>query len=74
MVISQNNSLFTDPKILNFIHNDLEEIKRRKSIAGSRKTPNIGQNSPFKEEEIRKNQLKTKNSESCLAFPAQKLV
>ena len=30
------NSLFTDPKLLNLIHSDLEDIKKRKSIANSR--------------------------------------
>lgn len=32
-----NKSLFTDPKLLNLIHSDLEEIKKRKSVANSRK-------------------------------------
>ena len=28
--------MFTDPKLLNLIHSDLEEIKKRKSVANSR--------------------------------------
>lgn len=31
------NSLFTDPKLLNLINSNLEEINKRKSVANSRK-------------------------------------
>lgn len=33
----QDSSLFTDPKLLNLIHTDLEEIKKRKETTNSRK-------------------------------------
>ena len=35
--MTDNNSLFTDPKLLNLIHTDLEQIKKRKSTTNSRK-------------------------------------
>jgi hypothetical protein len=34
---SNENSLFTDPKLLNLINSNLEEINKRKSVANSRK-------------------------------------
>lgn len=56
-------SLFTDPKLLKLIHTDLEDIKKRKSIAGSRK---IGPSDSTSNLESKGNQFAPSNTSSSI--------